>query len=75
MVAVVPLQRSVRGPPVPVLIFYYFHTLTLAQLSSALIYFGYMLLMSYFFAVCSGTIGFIASYFFVRYIYSAIKVD
>jgi len=56
-------------------VFYYFHTLTVTQLSSAVIYFGYMAMVSLFFALCTGTIGFLASYAFVRYIYASIKVD
>eukprot|EP00756_Hemistasia_phaeocysticola_P026946 Hpha_TRINITY_DN16092_c1_g2::TRINITY_DN16092_c1_g2_i1::g.117465::m.117465/K17086/TM9SF2_4; transmembrane 9 superfamily member 2/4 len=56
-------------------VFYYFHTLTVTLWSSAVIYFGYMAMISMFFAICTGTIGFLASYAFVRYIYSSIKVD
>eukprot|EP01062_Namystynia_karyoxenos_P002647 TRINITY_DN10935_c0_g5_i1.p1 TRINITY_DN10935_c0_g5~~TRINITY_DN10935_c0_g5_i1.p1 ORF type:complete len:680 (+),score=241.80 TRINITY_DN10935_c0_g5_i1:118-2040(+) len=56
-------------------IFYYFHTLTISQLSSTIIYFGYMSMMSYLFALSAGTIGFLSSYFFVRFIYASIKVD
>ena len=37
-------------------------------------YFGYMFLASYAFAVGTGTIGFGASFFFVRKIYASIKV-
>ena len=43
--------------------------------TSGLMYFGYMFLASYAFAVGTGTIGFISSFFFVRAIYGSIKVD
>uniref|UniRef100_A0A0G4H5F7 Transmembrane 9 superfamily member n=1 Tax=Chromera velia CCMP2878 TaxID=1169474 RepID=A0A0G4H5F7_9ALVE len=41
----------------------------------SLIYFGYMGLMSYAFALSAGFFGLTASFAFVRYMYSAIKVD
>eukprot|EP01050_Picozoa_sp_SAG11_P040341 SAG11_NODE_17485_length_517_cov_0.971292_1_plen_95_part_00 len=43
--------------------------------TSGLMYFGYMFLASYAFAVGTGTIGFLASFVFVRKIYDSIKVD
>ena len=40
-----------------------------------LMYFGYMLAISYGFFCITGTIGFYACYAFVRTIYSAVKID
>ena len=56
-------------------IFYYITKLDIMGFTSGLMYFGYMLLVSYAFAVGTGTIGFGASFFFVRKIYASIKVD
>ena len=42
---------------------------------SAVLYFGWMLIASYTFMIITGTIGFMASFVFVRYIYASIKVD
>jgi transmembrane 9 superfamily protein 2/4 len=56
-------------------IFYYSTKLDIMGFTSGLMYFGYMLLVSYAFAVGTGTIGFGASFFFVRKIYASIKVD
>lgn len=56
-------------------IFYYLTKLDIIGFTSGLMYFGYMFLASYAFAVGTGTIGFISSFFFVRAIYGSIKVD
>jgi len=56
-------------------IFYFFTKLHITSLASALLYFGYTLIMTLIFFVLTGTIGFYACYFFVRKIYSVIKVD
>eukprot|EP00992_Anisonema_acinus_P016036 TRINITY_DN9989_c0_g1_i3.p1 TRINITY_DN9989_c0_g1~~TRINITY_DN9989_c0_g1_i3.p1 ORF type:complete len:494 (-),score=99.48 TRINITY_DN9989_c0_g1_i3:116-1597(-) len=56
-------------------IFYFATTLRMKKFWSGVIYFGWMLVMSYTFMVITGTIGFIASFLFVRYIYASIKVD
>lgn len=50
-------------------------TLRMRKIYSYVVYFGWMLVVSYTFAIITGTIGFLASFFFVRYIYSSIKVD
>eukprot|EP01064_Diplonema_japonicum_P012041 TRINITY_DN1951_c0_g1_i1.p1 TRINITY_DN1951_c0_g1~~TRINITY_DN1951_c0_g1_i1.p1 ORF type:complete len:664 (+),score=148.89 TRINITY_DN1951_c0_g1_i1:74-1993(+) len=55
-------------------IFYYFHTLNIHQSSSTVLYFGYMGLIALLFSVITGTSGFLASFGFVRTIYSYIKV-
>jgi transmembrane 9 superfamily member 2/4 len=56
---------------------YYFFTSSLRMTSFVpiLIYFGYMALLSFIFCVMTGTIGFLACFWFTRYIYGAIKVD
>jgi len=56
-------------------IFYFFTKLDIEKAVSALLYFGYTLIMALGFFVLTGTVGFYACYFFVRKIYSAIKVD
>ena len=55
-------------------IFYFFTTLTIRQFWSTVLYFSWMIIVSYTFAIVTGTIGFLASFFFVRYIYASIKV-
>jgi transmembrane 9 superfamily protein 2/4 len=39
------------------------------------LYFTYMAMASYGFFCVTGTIGFVACYFFVRQIYGALKID
>lgn len=56
-------------------IYYYFAVLSIRAWWSSVLYFGYMLMVSYFCAVMTGTIGFLAAYTFVNKIYSSIKVD
>jgi len=55
--------------------FYFFTKLQITKFVSAVVYFGYTFIMSLEFFLLSGTIGFYACYFFVRKIYSSIKVD
>ena len=55
---------------------YYFATkLDITKVAPALMYFGYMTIMSVSFFALTGTIGFYACYTFVRMIYSAVKID
>lgn len=56
-------------------IFYYATALTIRSWWSSVLYFGYMFMVSWFFFVMTGTIGFIAAFAFVRRIYGSIKVD
>jgi len=56
-------------------IFYFHTTLTIHQFWSTVLYFVWMIVMAYAFAIVTGTIGWLASFFFVRYIYASIKVD
>lgn len=54
---------------------YFLTELTLTRLSSVVLYFGYMFLASVTYSVVTGTIGFLATFVFVRTIYGAIKVE
>lgn len=56
-------------------IVYFFTKLDMTKFTSALIYFGYMGLASISFFLFTGTIGFLACFFFLRVIYGSIKVD
>ncbi|KAL0319384.1 UNVERIFIED_CONTAM: Transmembrane 9 superfamily member 7 [Sesamum angustifolium] len=55
--------------------FYFFTKLEITKLVSGILYFGYMLIASYAFFVVTGTIGFYACFWFVRKIYSSVKID
>ncbi|XP_020269316.1 transmembrane 9 superfamily member 7-like [Asparagus officinalis] len=55
--------------------FYFFTKLEITKLVSGILYFGYMLIGSYAFFVLTGTIGFYACFWFVRKIYSSVKID
>ncbi|KAF0901812.1 hypothetical protein E2562_006446 [Oryza meyeriana var. granulata] len=56
-------------------IFYFFNRLEITKLVSGILYFGYMLIISYAFFVLTGTIGFYACFWFVRKIYASVKID
>ncbi|KAJ7951635.1 Transmembrane 9 superfamily member [Quillaja saponaria] len=56
-------------------IFYFFTKLEISKLVSGILYFGYMIIGSYAFFVLTGTIGFYACFWFVRKIYSSVKID
>ena len=55
--------------------YYFFTKLDITKPVSAALYFGYMFLFSYAFFTVTGTIGFLASLWFVRSIYSSVKID
>ncbi|KAM0933539.1 putative nonaspanin (TM9SF), MFS transporter superfamily [Dioscorea sansibarensis] len=55
--------------------FYFFSKLEITKVVSGILYFGYMLIVSYAFFVLTGTIGFYACFWFVRKIYSSVKID
>ncbi|CAA6671669.1 unnamed protein product [Spirodela intermedia] len=55
--------------------FYFFTKLEITKVVSGILYFGYMLIVSYAFFVLTGTIGFYACLWFVRKIYSSVKID
>ncbi|WCJ42679.1 Transmembrane 9 superfamily member 9 [Euphorbia peplus] len=56
-------------------IFYFFTSLEITKPVSAILYFGYMLIGSYTFFVLTGSTGFYACFWFVRSIYSSLKID
>lgn len=56
-------------------ILYFSSRLQIDKMVSTLLYFGYMSILSLLFFLLTGSIGLIASFFFVRVIYSSIKVD
>ncbi|KAL3687669.1 hypothetical protein R1sor_013978 [Riccia sorocarpa] len=55
--------------------FYFFTKLEITKVVSGILYFGYMVIISYSFFVLTGTIGFYACYWFVRTIYASVKID
>ncbi|CAA7402922.1 unnamed protein product [Spirodela intermedia] len=55
--------------------FYFFTKLEITKVVSGVLYFGYMLIVSYAFFMLTGTIGFYACFWFVRKIYSSVKID
>ncbi|KAE8656251.1 Transmembrane 9 superfamily member 7 [Hibiscus syriacus] len=55
--------------------FYFFTKLEITKLVSGILYFGYMVIVSYAFFFLTGTIGFYVCFWFVRKIYSSVKVD
>ncbi|KAK1289564.1 hypothetical protein QJS10_CPB18g00755 [Acorus calamus] len=56
-------------------IFYFMTKLEITKFVSGVLYFGYMLIGSYAFFVLTGTMGFYACFWFVRKIYSSVKID
>ncbi|GMH16540.1 hypothetical protein Nepgr_018381 [Nepenthes gracilis] len=56
-------------------VFYFFTKLEITKLISGILYFGYMLIGSFAFFVLTGTIGFYSCFWFVRKIYSSLKID
>ncbi|XP_076921465.1 transmembrane 9 superfamily member 7-like [Bidens hawaiensis] len=56
-------------------VFYFFMKLNITKFVSSVMYYGYMLIASYAFFVLTGTIGFYACLWFVRKIYSSLKID
>ncbi|KAH7369234.1 endomembrane protein 70 [Plectosphaerella cucumerina] len=54
---------------------YLFTKLQLANLSAAVLYVGYSALISFLFFILTGSIGYFASWWFVRKIYASIKID
>jgi len=56
-------------------IIYFSSRLQIERLVSTLLYFGYMLIMSVMFCLLTGSMGTVASFYFVRAIYGSIKID
>jgi transmembrane 9 superfamily member 2/4 len=56
--------------------FYFFTKLrAFSHIFMSIVYFSYMFIISYFFFMLTGTIGFFATFWFVRYIYASIKTE
>ncbi|GAB4822112.1 hypothetical protein N2152v2_009158 [Parachlorella kessleri] len=55
--------------------FYFYTKLDITKLVPAMMYFGYMSIVSITFFALTGTIGFYSTYIFVRKIYAAVKID
>jgi len=56
-------------------VFYYFTQLEISRFSSTMLYFGYMTSICIAFFLICGSVGFLATFIFVRKIYSLIKID
>jgi len=56
-------------------VLYFNSRLQITRVVSMCLYFGYMFLISMFFALLTGSIGLISAFFFVRAIYGSIKID
>merc|ERR1711972_1298496 len=54
---------------------YYYTRMQIGHYVGALLYFGYMFVMAYTFALLTGSIGFSATFLFVWVIYGSIKID
>ncbi|EPQ57217.1 Nonaspanin [Gloeophyllum trabeum ATCC 11539] len=55
--------------------FYWLSRLSLDSFSSTVLYFGYLFLLCLFDFLITGTIGFLATYWAVRRLYSSIRID
>jgi transmembrane 9 superfamily protein 2/4 len=56
-------------------IFYFLTQLEIVKFTSALIYFTYMLMLSFAVFTFTGTVGFLSCFAFTRYLFSCIKID
>ncbi|PVV02299.1 hypothetical protein BB560_003251 [Smittium megazygosporum] len=56
-------------------VYFYFSNLKLAYFSGMLLYFGWLTIVCLLLFLLTGTIGFVATHYFVLYIYKLIKVD
>ncbi|KDQ57473.1 hypothetical protein JAAARDRAFT_35185 [Jaapia argillacea MUCL 33604] len=56
-------------------VFYWVSRLSLDSFTSVVLYFGYLILLTIFDFLITGTIGFLATYWAVRRLYSAIRID
>ncbi|KAF2898668.1 hypothetical protein ILUMI_07502 [Ignelater luminosus] len=54
---------------------YFFTKLQIDDFTSGFLYFGYTLIMVFLFNLLTGSIGFFACFWFIRKIYSVVKVD
>jgi len=55
--------------------FYYYYRSRMFGVVQASFYFGYMLLICYFFFIMLGTVGFYSSLVFIRHIYNNLKIE
>ena len=56
-------------------VYFFFAALTIDEGVPQLLYFSYMGLIALFFSFVTGTAGYLASFYFVRAIYGAVRVD
>ncbi|KAL7136732.1 hypothetical protein ABFS83_10G050100 [Erythranthe nasuta] len=56
-------------------VFYFCTKLEITKMVSGVMYFGYMFVIAYAFFILTGTTGFCACFWFVRKIYSSVKID
>eukprot|EP01055_Gregarina_sp_Pseudo9_P005469 Gregarina_sp_Pseudo_9__5468@NODE_693_length_2360_cov_93_979319_g655_i0_p1_GENE_NODE_693_length_2360_cov_93_979319_g655_i0NODE_693_length_2360_cov_93_979319_g655_i0_p1_ORF_typecomplete_len646_score205_97EMP70/PF02990_16/4_8e199TMEM192/PF14802_6/0_013TMEM192/PF14802_6/7_2e02TMEM192/PF14802_6/56DUF5133/PF17196_4/0_037DUF5133/PF17196_4/2_1e03PIRT/PF15099_6/0_041_NODE_693_length_2360_cov_93_979319_g655_i0722009 len=56
-------------------VLYFFDSLEITSFTSTILYFGYNALVAYTFFLLTGAVGFISTFWFVRAIYGAVKVD
>lgn len=54
---------------------HYFTRLSITGVASTFLYFGYTLIIVFLFFLLTGTVGFFSCFWFVRKIYSVVKVD
>lgn len=54
---------------------YFFTRLDVTRFFPAMLYFGYSALIAGFFFVLTGSVGFLSTFFFVKKIYSALKIE
>ena len=55
--------------------YYYATKLEVTNYVSGMMFFGYMFIVSYSFALITGALGFTACFMFVRTIYGSVKID
>ncbi len=56
-------------------VYYFFDVLKVKLLSGTVLYFGYMLILSFSLFIISGSIGVLSTFFFLKKIYSMIKIN
>lgn len=56
-------------------LFYFYTKLDITKVVPMVMYFSYMFIVSYAFFCLTGTIGFYATYVFVRRIFASVKID
>ena len=56
-------------------VLYFVTKMEMERVASMVIYFGYMLIVAVAFFLFTGSVGFLACFWFVRLIYGAIKID